>query len=258
VYRIGFISAGGVVPPYIKAFHDALRELGWIEGKNVIYEERFAEDRLDRLPELVAELLRLNVDVIATAATLAPLAAKRATATIPIVMTASGDPVGSGLVASLARPGGNVTGLSLMVPDLAGKRLGLLKEVFPGLSSVAILWNANNSYQTLVFKETERAAQTLGISVVSVEVRSPDDIGSALAAATRQNANALIVVEDPLTVGHRDQITAFAVKNRLPAMYGPREFVDGGGLISYGADIADDQVQSRRQCYDRQGARIDH
>ena len=153
VYRIGYITAGAAnsAPHLLSAFHDALEALGWMEGKNVVYEDRYAENRLDRLSEVAAELVRLKVDVIVTGGTLAPLAAKQATATIPIVMTAAGDPLGSGLVASLARPGGNVTGLSLMAPDLAGKRLELLKEVLPGLSRVAVLWNAANPYQaTLV------------------------------------------------------------------------------------------------------------
>jgi putative ABC transport system substrate-binding protein len=238
VYRIGYISSGDV-RPYISAFHDALRALGWIEGKNVIFEGRYAENRLDRLPELVTELLRLNVDVFVTAGTLATLAAKQGSATIPIVMASAGDPVGSGLVASLARPGGNVTGLSLMVPELAGKRLELLKEVLPGLSRVAVLWNGASPYPGLVFKETERAAQILGIAVQSLEVRSPDDYDSALEAAMRQNATALITVEDPLTLDRRQHIAEFAAKNRLPAIYGLREFVEAGGLISYGANIAD-------------------
>src|SRR5438034_1513915 len=150
IFKIGFIATGGV-PLYMNAFYDALHALGWVEGKNVIYEARYAENRLDRLPELAAELLRLNVDVIVAGGTPAPLAAKRATATVPIVMTAAADPLGSGLVASLARPGGNVTGLSLMSADLVGKRLELLKQVLPGLSSVAVLWNADHPFSAFVF-----------------------------------------------------------------------------------------------------------
>jgi len=240
VYRIGFITAGIVPPPPTEsAFHDGLRALGWIEGKNVIYEDRYAENRLDRLPELAAELVRLNVDVIVTAGTLAPLAAKRATATIPIVMIAAGDPLGSGLIASLARPGGNVTGLSLMAPELAGKRLELLREILPGLSRVAVLWNAANPYSAIVFKETERAAQPLKIEVQSLEVRSPDDLDSALEDAIRQNASALMTVEDPFTTDRRHHIAEFAAKNKVPAIYGLREFADAGGLIAYGANLAD-------------------
>jgi ABC-type uncharacterized transport system substrate-binding protein len=239
VYRIGRISAGEPLPHLRDAFVDSLRALGWIEGKNVVYEDRYAENRLDRLPELAAELVGLKVDVITAAGTLAPLAAKRATATIPIVMTSAGDPLGSGLVASLARPGGNVTGLSLMAPDLGGKRLELLKEILPGLSRVAVVWNAANPYSALVFKETEHAAQALRIQVQSLEVRSPGDLDGALQAATRQHASALITVEDPLTLNHRQRIADFAAKNRLPAIYGLREFVDAGGFMAYGAHIAD-------------------
>ena len=155
--NIGILSAGGagVQAALNSAFFDGLRELGWVEGKNVAFENRNAENQLERLPELAADLVRLKVDVIAASGTLAPLAVKQATKTIPIVMTAAGDPLGSGLVASLARPGGNVTGMSLMAPDLGGKRLELLKEVLPRLDRVAVLWNAANPYSALVFKETQ-------------------------------------------------------------------------------------------------------
>ncbi len=239
VYRIGYFSAGTVIPHLRNVFHDALGALGWIEGKNVVYEYRYADNQLDRLPELATELVRLNVDIITAMGTLAPLAAKRATSTIPIVMTTAGDPLGSGLVISLARPGGNVTGLSLMAPDLGGKRLELLKEVLPGVFRVGILWNAANPYSALVFKETESAARILGIELRSIEVRSPDDFDGALAASTRLLVGALITVEDPLTVGHRKRIADFAAINRLPAIYGLREFVDAGGLMAYGAHLAD-------------------
>ena len=239
VYRIGFITAGVPIPALRRAFYDALRMLGWIENKNFVIEERYSENRLDRLPALVEELVRLNVDVIVAAGTLAPLAAKKATATIPIVMTSAGDPLGAGLVASLALPGGNVTGLSLMAPDLGGKRLELLKEIIPVLASVAIIWNAANPYPALVFNETGAAARKLKIEIQSLEVRTPDDINGALEAAVQKNANALITVEDPLTVDHRKQIADFAAQNRLPAIYGVREFVDAGGFVSYGAHVAD-------------------
>ena len=164
-YMVGIFSAGGgdVQAALNSAFSDGLRELGWVEGKNVAFENRNAEDRLERLPEFAADLVRLKVDVIAAAETLAPLAAKQATTTIPIVMTSAGDPLGSGLVASLARPGGNVTGMSLMAPDLGAKRLELLKELLPRLSRVAVLWNAANPYSALVFKETQAGGRTLGI-----------------------------------------------------------------------------------------------
>ena len=238
VYRLGFLNAGAPIPG-VTGLGDALQELGWVEGKNIVWERRYAEDRLDRLPELAAELVRLKVDVIVAAGTLAPLAAKRATATIPIVMTAAGDPVGSGLISNLARPGGNVTGLSLMVPDLGGKRLELLKELLPRMSRVAVLWNAANPYPALVFNETERAAQTLEIEVQSVEIRGPDDLHSAFEAAKRQSPDALIMVEDPLTIDFQKQIADFALAHRLPAMDGFRMFVNAGGLMSYGASLSD-------------------
>src|SRR5262245_23500119 len=237
-YTVGILSAGGE-PVLRTVLFDALRELGWIEGKNVVFDQRYAENRPERLSELAADLVRLKVHVIAAAGTLAPLAAKRATATIPIVMTAAGDPLGSGLVASLARPGGNVTGMSLMAPDLGGKRLELLKDVLPRLSRVAVLWNAANPYSALVFKETQTGGQTLGIEVQSLEVRDPDDFDGTFEAVRRQLPEALITVEDPLTVGHRKRITDFAVGQQLPSLHGVREFAAAGGLMSYGASLAD-------------------
>src|SRR5215470_5388874 len=181
---IGLLSAGSATSS--PALFDALRELGWIEGKNVAFEHRYADNRIERLPEFAAELVRRKVDLIVSFGTLAPLAAKQATATIPIVMAAAGDPVGSGLVASLARPGGNVTGMSLMAPDLGGKRLELLREVLPRLARVAVLWNTANPYPAAVFRETEAAGRTLGIEVQSLEVRGPDDFDAAFDAARRQ------------------------------------------------------------------------
>jgi putative ABC transport system substrate-binding protein len=213
--------------------------LGWIEGKNLIYERRYADNRPERLPDLVAELIRLNVDVIVANGTLAPIAAKQATTTIPIVMTNAGDPLGSGLVASLAKPGGNVTGLSLMSPELAGKRLELLKEIIPGLTRIAVLWNAANPYPANVFDQTKLAAGKLGIEVQSLRITSPNDLDGALEDALRQNAAALIAVEDPLTFDNRQQIATFAAKSRLPAISGVREFADAGGLLAYGANLAD-------------------
>src|SRR5262245_51141909 len=189
-YVVGIFNAGGVPPfalaaSFNAAFLKGLEESGWVEGKNIVLVHRYAENRLERLPELAADLVRLKVDVIAAVGTLAPLAAKRATATIPIVMLAAGDPLGSGLVDSLARPGGNVTGMSLMAPDLGGKRLELLKEVLPQVSRAAVLWNAANPYSALVFKESEAWAPKLGLEVRSLEVRDPDDFATAFEAARR-------------------------------------------------------------------------
>jgi ABC-type uncharacterized transport system substrate-binding protein len=239
LYRIGLLSPGSGVPTaLLGAFTEGLRQLGWIEGQNFIFERRHAE-WLDRMTQLAGELVNLDVDVIVTSGTLAPLAAKRVTATIPIVMTSAGDPLGSGLVASLARPGGNVTGLSLMAPDLGGKRLEMLKEFVPSISRVAVIWNAANPYSALVLGETKGAAQRLGLQVQSIEVRVPADFDYALEAATGQRASALVAVEDPLTVVHRKKIVDFAAKNRLPVIYGLREFADDGGLIADGANVAD-------------------
>ena len=236
VYKIGILTAGSVA--FVRSLQGILREglgpLGWIEGKNLTFEGRYAEDDLDRLPVLAAELVSLDVDVIVTSGTLAPLAAKRATSTIPIVMAFAGDPVGSGLIASLARPGANVTGLSGMAPDLAGKRLELLKELLPGISHAAVLWNAANPYSALAFKETLGAAQILGVELQSLEVRTPADFDGALDAAAGQHTDALITVEDPLTTDNRGKIAEFAIRKRLPLMAGFRIFADAGGLISYG------------------------
>ena len=247
-YMVGILSAGGssVQAALNAAFSDGLREWGWVEGKNVVFENRNAENQLERLPELAADLIRLKVDVIVAAGTLAPLAAKQATATIPIVMTTAGDPLGSGLVASLARPGGNVTGMSLMVPDLGAKRLELLKELLPRLSRVAVLWNAANPYSALVYKETQAGGRTLGIDVQSLDVRGPDDFDGAFEAARRLRPDALITVEDPLTASYRKHIADFAAGQQLPSLHGIREFVAAGGLISYGANLAD---LSRRAAY---------
>jgi len=247
-YMVGILSAGGssVQAALNAAFSDGLREWGWVEGKNVVFENRNAENQLERLPELAADLIRLKVDVIVAAGTLAPLAAKQATATIPIVMTTAGDPLGSGLVASLARPGGNVTGMSLMVPDLGAKRLELLKELLPRLSRVAVLWNAANPYSALVYKETQAGGRTLGIDVQSLDVRGPDDFDSTFEAARRLRPDALITVEDPLTASYRKHIVDFAAGQQLPSLHGIREFVAAGGLISYGANLAD---LSRRAAY---------
>ena len=223
----------------IEAFRQGLRDLGYVEGRNIVIEYRYADEKYERLPALAAELVRLKVDVIVSHGTPGPLAAKQATSAIPIVMTSAGDPVASGLVSSLARPGGNVTGLSLMVPELGGKRVQLLKEILPGLSRVAVLWNAANPYASLVVREMEIAATTLGVQLQSLVVRGPDDFEGALAAATTGRAGALTAVEDPLTITKRTQIVDFAAKSRLPAIYGVKEFVDAGGLMSYGAHLAD-------------------
>jgi putative tryptophan/tyrosine transport system substrate-binding protein len=243
VPRIGFLVAASASDSaferWIEAFRQGLRDLGYVEGRNIVIEYRYADERYERLPALAAELVRLKVDVIVSHGTPGPLAAKQATSAIPIVTTTAGDPVAAGLVASLARPGGNVTGLSFMAPEMGGKRLQLLKEILPGLSRVAVLWNAANPYASLVVREMEIAATTLGVQLQSLVLRGPDDFAGALAAAATGRAGALTVVEDPLMTTRRSQIVDFAAKSRLPAIYGPKEFVDAGGLMSYGVNAAD-------------------
>ena len=224
--------------PSHEAFRQQLHELGYVEGQNIVIEYRFAEWRAERLADFAAELVRLKVDVIVSGGTPGPLAAKRATSTIPIVMAAAGDPVGTGLVANLGRPEGNITGLSNLSEELTGKRLQLVKEVVPGISRVAVLWNAGNPISMIVFKHTEAAARTLGMQVHSVEVRGPDDFQQALAAMVTARAGALFVVDDPLVFRQRLLIADFAVRNRLPASAFYKEFVEAGGLMSLGPNLA--------------------
>ena len=239
VFRVGVLNAGtGTPKPLADVSREAFEKLGWFEGKNISFERRYAENHPDRLPDLAAELVGLKVDLIMAGGTLAPLAAKRATTTIPIVMTTAGDPVGS-LVSNLARPEANVTGLSFMSPDLDGKRLQLLKEVVPQVARVAVIWDAANAYPARAFKETERAAQILGIEVHSLEVRGPDDFAGAFDAMKRLQPDALFAIGDPLISDSRRQIVDFASNQRLPAMYPLREYVEVGGLMSYGSSISD-------------------
>lgn len=239
IHRVGFLSPGSPPDFFLIVLFDTLAKSGWTEGKNIVVERRYAENQLERLPGLAAELVQLNVDIIVATGTLAPLAAKRTTSNIPIVMAAAGDPLGTGLVTSLARPGGNVTGMSMMVLDIGGKRLELLKELLPKLSRVAVLWNAANPYPAIVFKETQAAGRMLGIEVQSLEVRGPDDFDGAFDAARKVRPDALIAVEDPLTYSFRKRIADFALIESLPSFFGNREPVAAGGLMSYGANVPD-------------------
>ena len=241
LYRIGYFTVGerSQQAGLIQVFVGALRELGWIEGKNVSFEYRYADNQLERLPDLAAQLVALNEDIIVAAGTLAPLALKQVTNTIPIVLNSAGDPIGSKLVSSLAQPGGNITGLSLMAPDLGGKRLQLLTELLPGITRVAVLWNAANPYAAKVFSATDGAARALPIALRSLEVRTPDDFKIAFESARAEHPEGLIAIEDPLTYDHRREIVEFAAKNKFPTIYGLREFVEAGGLIAYGANLPD-------------------
>jgi putative ABC transport system substrate-binding protein len=217
-----------------EACRQGLRELGYVEGQNIVLEPRWAEGRYERLPGLVADLLRLKVDVMVVAATPGSLVAKAANNTTPIVMVAVADPVRSGLVASLARPGGNITGLSLLTPELSGKRLQLLTEALNKVSRVAVLMNPGNQSNLFFLKETQTAARVLGVQIQPLEVRNPDEFERAFEAAARGRADALMAFDDPVIHSYRKRIVALAAKRRLPAMYGTREFADDGGLMAYG------------------------
>ena len=238
--RIGILigSSASSYSARVEAFRRRLRELGYVEGKNIFIEYRYAEGKLERLPDLAAELVGLKVDVIVTTGQ-AVLVAKKASPTLPIVFGAAADPVGAGLVSSLARPGGNITGLSLMAQDLDGKRLELLKEAFPKVARVAFLWVPVDSRGNLALTEMEAAAKALGLKVLSLEVRSLDDFEGAFARAKKERAEALITTPSPLINTQQRQVLDFAAKNRLPAMYPASEFVEAGGLMSYAPNYAD-------------------
>jgi len=241
VPRIGILF-GGSSSGYmvrVEAFRQGLKELGYIEGKNIAIEYRYADGKADRLLSLATELLLLKVDVIVAPSTPSVLATQKATSTIPIVFVSVGDPVASGLVASLARPGGNVTGLANFAPELSGKRVELLKEAVPNATRVAYLWNPANPSQGLLWKETHAAAQALGLQLQSLEVRSSNDFDSAFETALRERAQALITPPEPLFNTHLKRIVEFAAKNRLPAMYAFTEAVDAGGLMLYAPNYAD-------------------
>jgi ABC-type uncharacterized transport system substrate-binding protein len=238
VARLSPISASTDVP-ILQALRQALRDRGWVEGQNITFEYRFAEGNLARLPELAAELVRLSVDVIVPGSTPAALAAKNATQTIPIVMVITGDPVASGLVASLARPNGNVTGVTALGEELSGKRLEVLREAVPGVRRMAILTNPAYADTGPFLKGTQRAAGTLKVQLRMLEVRDPADFEKAFAAMSREHTGAFVVGTDPFFNTHRRRIVELAAQYRLPAMYGLREYVDDGGLMFYGASLPD-------------------
>jgi putative ABC transport system substrate-binding protein len=238
--HVGFLHGGSKSTrlPHIEAFRQGLRERGYVEGTNITVEYRFAEGKLDQLPDLAAELVKLNVNVIAAATTAAMRAAKRATTTIPIVMVGSSDPVGAGLVASLARPGGNVTGLSFLGAELSGKQLELLKEAVPNASRVAVLVGGGaNQASPVAKKETEVAARGLGVRLQTLEVSTPKEFDAAFSAMTKGRAHALTILTGPLFDVHLKAVADLAATNWLPAIYGFRDFPHAGGLMSYGTDM---------------------
>ena len=247
VYRIGFLSPGFAPTPAtpdrtLEALWQRLRELGYVEGVNVVIESRFAEGRLERLPALAAELVRLNPDIIVTRTSLAAVAAQKATGTIPIVMASSLDPVREGIVASLARPGGNVTGMMVVSdPDIIAKRLQVLKEALPRMSRLAIVpgYRPFSDAQVIWLKDTEAAAKALGLQVQIVEVQDPANWDDAFAAMVRSRADALYPIEATSYAFHRKYIADFALKKRMPTMFGFSAHVEAGGLMSYGADLRD-------------------
>ena len=235
--RVAWLRPGSAPDPMLEAFRQGLRDLDYIEGKNIAIEARWAEGKSDRLPPLAAELVRLRVDVIVTNTMPAILAAQQATSTIPIV-TVSADPVGTGLAKTLARPGGNITGLSILGPKLEGKRLELLKAALPRVTRVGFLWNPANTATQLRFREAQAAAKALGIKLQSAEVRQPDELPKAFAAMTKERVGA-VLVPSAFAALHKVQIAEIATRNRLPVMYDSRDLMDAEGLMSYGPDNPD-------------------
>jgi putative ABC transport system substrate-binding protein len=242
VYRIGYLSYSSPAsnPHLIEAFRQGLRELGWVEGQNITIDSRFAEGRSDVLSVLAAELVRLKVDIIVVTSTQATVAAKNATKTIPVVMANAGDPVGLGLIANLARPGGNITGMSHSVGvETFGKELELLKEIVPKVRHVALLWNPANSSNALEMESVKLAARSLGVQLQLLEAREPNQFDGAFAAMSKERVGALLVLPDSVFQRHRARVAGLAAKNRLPSMYGVSEYVKAGGLISYGPNLSD-------------------
>jgi putative ABC transport system substrate-binding protein len=241
VPRIGFLgnSTAALEANLVEPFRQGLRDLGYVEGRNILIEYRWAEGKYERFPELIGELVQLKVEVIVTAGTPASLAVKKATTTIPLVMIAVGDPVGTGLITSLAHPGGNITGLTSIASDLEGKRLELLREVIPKLSYVAVLWNPASPFQVVSEKELQAAAQVMRMKVLSLGVQAEEQFDNAFATILKERPGALLVLADRLFLHNRARIMDFATKHRLPGVYAYLELVEAGGLMSYGPSYAD-------------------
>ena len=236
--RVGILFIGGKDQPHLESFKQVLRELGYTEGKNIILVYRYAEGKQERLADLATELVRDKVDIIVTTASIGALAARRVTQTLPIVMT-TGNPLSTGLADSLAKPGGNVTGLSVMPTDLTVKRLELLKESFPKKARVAALWNLRESGARTQIKETEEAAKVLSVRLHPLEIKSADDIDLAFTAMTKARDQAIIILTSPLATLNSKRIVDLALKHRLPGIYPTRQFVEEGGLMAYGPLIGD-------------------
>jgi len=246
VYRIGYLRAEKPPAGDTEAFRQGLREHGYVEGKNVVVEYRWADGDEERLRSLVAELIRLKVDLIVTSAPAATRAAKEITTTVPIVMVLVADPVAFGFVASLARPGGNITGFAFLLPELSGKRLELLSETVPKLSGVAVLWNAANPYKAFDLKEVQAVADALRVTVQTFPVGMPNEFDKAFRAAAKGGARGLLTLEDPFTIAHRTRIVDLALRHKMPAVYAVKPFVDAGGLMFYGPDRVDQNRRAAR------------
>lgn len=247
-FRIGFLgnSTAALEANLVGPFREGLRELGYVEGRNALIEYRWAEGKYARFPALIAELVASKVDVIVTAGTPASIAVTKAAPSTPLVMVAVGDPVGTGLVATLARPGGNVTGVSSIAPQLEGKRLELLREVIPGVSHVAVLWNPDNPFHAGSLREMRAAAQALGIRINLQGIRTAADLPAAFAAMLRERPEALLVLADRVFLHSRERIMEFAAQHRLPGVHAYRELVEAGGLMSFGPSYED---MHRRAAY---------
>jgi putative ABC transport system substrate-binding protein len=248
ILRIGYLTTNSstVELPRVEAFRHGLRALGRVEGQNLAIEYRYTDGKFERLSDIAAELVRLNVDVLVAATTNAALAAKNATRTIPIFFIGVSDPIEAGLVDSLARPGGNITGLTNIAPVLSGKRLELLKETVPKLSRVAVLWDPQNPGSTPQWRESERAAKELGLQLHSMQVSHAENYENAFKQATRARSTALAVTLNPLANSNQKRVVDLAAKNRLPAIYARKEFVEAGGLMSYGPTFAADGPDAAR------------
>jgi putative ABC transport system substrate-binding protein len=241
LYRVGFLgnTTAALEANLVGPFRQGLRDLGYVEGQNIVIEYRWAEGNYDRLPALIGELIAQKVDVIVTAGTPATLAVKKATSLVPLVMVAVGDPVGTGVVPSLNRPGGNITGLTSISPEMDGKRLELLREVLPKISRVAVFWNPTSPLQVVSERETQAAAQAMGIKVLSLGVQAEEQFNDAFAKILRERSGALLVLADRLFLHHRARIMDFATQNHLPGVHAYVELVEAGGLMSYGPSYAD-------------------
>ena len=235
IHRVGVVVGGLDLTDNLR---QGLGELGWVEGQNLVVLKRVWSGRTEQFPAIIAALIQLKVDVIVSSSTPAVRAAKEATRTTPIVMAGLIDPVGAGLIPSLAQPGGNITGLTNIFTELTAKRLELLKEAAPRVTRVAVLWNPTQPGQAIAWQQTQQAAQTLGLVLFSAEVRRPEDFAPAFTAIVVERAEALLVLPDPLTTFHRQQTADFAVKQRLPSMYAASYWVEAGGLLSYGTSFA--------------------